>query len=223
MPFSKWVAVAMTVAQCAIILHVWFDNMLWQALVTEVRKEVKRLQEELEAAKVCHCQFIFPPFRVLNCSVQSRIGEAESALIVAREKNERELKEVKRELVERLDRIQSSVRVESSARREEVERIQKQYTREIHDIQELEAAETVSRMDDVSLVRGRLEVLEHQEVKAAERAQLLIFEQLRQLRRMIQVETEERLVEEEKVAGSLEEYASVIKKGLKIVNKNDHK
>jgi hypothetical protein len=40
---------------------------------------------------------------------------------------------------------------------------------------------------------------------------------------MIQVETEERLVEEEKVAGSLEEYASVIKKGLKIVNKNDHK
>ena len=159
----------------------------------------------------------------LNFHLQSRIGEAESALIVAREKNERELKEVKRELVERLDRIQSSVRVESSARREEVERIQKQYAREIHDIQELEAAETVSRMDDVSLVRGRLEVLEHQEVKAAERAQLLIFEQLRQLRRMIQVETEERLVVEEKVAGSLEEYASVIKKGLKIVNKNDHK
>jgi hypothetical protein len=154
---------------------------------------------------------------------QGRIGEAESALIVAREKNERELKEVKKELVERLDRIQSSVRVESSARREEVERIQKQYAREIHDIQELEAAETVSRMDDVSLVRGRLEVLEHQEVKAAERAQLLIFEQLRQLRRMIQVETEERLVEEEKVAGSLEEYAGVIKKGLKIVNKNDYK
>jgi hypothetical protein len=195
-----------------------------QALVTEVRKEVKRLQEELEAAKVRPCPHTAPPLLFpLNSHLQSRIGEAESALIVAREKNERELKEVKRELVERLDRIQSSVRVESSARREEVERIQKQYAREIHDIQELEAAETVSRMDDVSLVRGRLEVLEHQEVKAAERAQLLIFEQLRQLRRMIQVETEERLVEEEKVAGSLEEYASVIKKGLKIVNKNDHK
>jgi hypothetical protein len=38
-----------------------------QALVTEVRKEVKRLQEELEAAKVprCNCRFtLFSAFTV---------------------------------------------------------------------------------------------------------------------------------------------------------------
>jgi histidinol-phosphate/aromatic aminotransferase/cobyric acid decarboxylase-like protein len=58
MPFSKWVASA----QCAIILHMCFDNKLRQALVTEVRKEVKRLQEELEAAKVRHCYSFPRPF-----------------------------------------------------------------------------------------------------------------------------------------------------------------
>lgn len=45
----------------------------------------------------------------------------------------------------------------------------------------------------------RLEVLEHEEIKAGERAQLKIFEQLRELRRVLQLEKEARLAEEDKV------------------------
>ena len=52
----------------------------------------------------------------------------------------------------------------------------------------------------------RLEVLEHEEMKAGERVQLKIFEQLRELRRVLQLEKEARLVEEDKVRVVLEEY-----------------
>jgi hypothetical protein len=45
----------------------------------------------------------------------------------------------------------------------------------------------------------RLEVLEHEEIKAGERAQLKIFEQLRELRRVLQLEKEARIAEEDKV------------------------
>ena len=45
----------------------------------------------------------------------------------------------------------------------------------------------------------RLEVLEHEEIKAGERAQLKIFEQLLELRRVLQLEKEARIAEEDKV------------------------
>ena len=42
-------------------------------------------------------------------------------------------------------------------------------------------------------------MLEHEEIKAGERAQLKIFEQLRELRRVLQLEKEARIAEEDKV------------------------
>ena len=103
-----------------------------------------------------------------------------SNLCRCRETSERELKEVRMELVERLDRIQAAVRVEQRVRREEDEKIDKKFKAEVVEIESVIRAETVAREDDVRLVRGRLDVLEHQEIKAAERAQLQIFEQVRQ-------------------------------------------
>ena len=49
-----------------------------------------------------------------------------------------------------------------------------------------------------------------------------IFEQLRELRRVLQLEKEARIAEEDKVRVVLEEYQIALQQGLKIVNKSDY-
>ena len=74
-----------------------------EALTKQMQTMFRELKADIEAAK-------------------ERLGETEKKLVEVREKNERELKACKLELVERLDRIQAGMRVESKTRREEDER-----------------------------------------------------------------------------------------------------
>jgi hypothetical protein len=125
-------------------------------------------------------------------------------------------------LVERLDRIQAGMRVESKTRREEDEKTAKHLTAEIALLKDAVKKEKLVREDENKLIVQRLEVLEHEEIKAGERAQLKIFEQLRELRRVLQLEKEARIAEEDKVRVVLEEYQVALQQGLKIVNKSDY-
>mmetsp|Transcript_85151 Transcript_85151/g.227149 ORF Transcript_85151/g.227149 Transcript_85151/m.227149 type:complete len:151 (-) Transcript_85151:7-459(-) len=142
-------------------------------------------------------------------------------LTEVREKNERDLKACKLELSERLDRIQAGMRVESKTRREEDEKTSKYLLKEIAAVRESVKAESIVREDEIKLLAQRLEVLEHEEIKAGERAQLKIFEQLRELRRVLQLEKEARLAEEDKVKVVMEEFGVALQSGLKIVNRSD--
>lgn len=61
-------------------------------------------------------------FRELKADIEAakeRLGETENKLVEVREKNERDLKACKLELVERLDRIQAGIRAEGKTRRGE--------------------------------------------------------------------------------------------------------
>lgn len=69
-----------------------------EALVHQMQTSFKELQDDIEAAK-------------------ERLGETEIKLAEVREKNERDLKAAKLELVERLDRVQAGIRAESKTRR----------------------------------------------------------------------------------------------------------
>jgi len=174
-----------------------------EALVHQMQVSFKELKKDIEAAK-------------------GRLEETETKLIEVREKNERELKACKLELCERLDRIQAGMRVESKTRREEDEKTAKHLTAEIALLKEAVRKEKIVREDENKLIVQRLEVLEHEEIKAGERAQLKIFEQLRELRRVLQLEKEARIAEEDKVRVVLEEYQVALQQGLKIVNKSDY-
>uniref|UniRef100_A0A7S0EYJ3 Uncharacterized protein n=1 Tax=Hanusia phi TaxID=3032 RepID=A0A7S0EYJ3_9CRYP len=174
-----------------------------EALVHQMQVNFKELKKDIEAAK-------------------ERLEETETKLIEVREKNERELKACKLELVERLDRIQAGMRVESKTRREEDEKTAKHLAAEIALLKDAVRKEKIVREDENKLIVQRLEVLEHEEIKAGERAQLKIFEQLRELRRVLQLEKEARIAEEDKVRVVLEEYQVALQQGLKIVNKSDY-
>ena len=174
-----------------------------ESLTKQMQTMFKELKSDIEAAK-------------------ERLGETESKLIEVRDKNERELKACKLELVERLDRIQAGMRVESKTRREEDEKTAKHLTTEIALLKDAVKKEKLVREDENKLIVQRLEVLEHEEIKAGERAQLKIFEQLRELRRVLQLEKEARIAEEDKVRIVLEEYQVALQQGLKIVNKSDY-
>jgi len=178
------------------------DNVQ-EALVLQMQTSFRELKADIEAAK-------------------ERLGETEVKLEEVREKNERELKACKLELVERLDRIQSGMRVESKTRRDEDEKTAKFIKAELVVLKEAVKKEKLVREDENKLIVQRLEVLEHEEIKAGERAQLKIFEQLRELRRVLQLEKEARLSEEDKVKIVLEEYQVALQQGLKIVNKSDY-
>mmetsp|Transcript_67996 Transcript_67996/g.167964 ORF Transcript_67996/g.167964 Transcript_67996/m.167964 type:complete len:281 (+) Transcript_67996:45-887(+) len=174
-----------------------------EALAHQMQVSFRELKADIEAAK-------------------ERLGETETKLVEVREKNERDLKACKLELVERLDRIQAGIRAESKTRREEDEKTAKHLTKEIALLKDAVKVEKIIREDENKLLAQRLEVLEHEEIKAGERAQLKIFEQLRELRRVLQLEKEARLVEEDKVRVVLEEYQVALQEGLKRVNKSDY-
>jgi len=174
-----------------------------ESLIHQMQTNFRELKADIEAAK-------------------ERLGETERKLVEVREKNERELKACKLDLVERLDRIQAGMRVESKTRRDEDEKTSKYLTQEVVLLKDAVKKEKLVREDENKLIVQRLEVLEHEEIKAGERAQLKIFEQLRELRRVLQLEKEARLVEEDKVRIVLEEYQIALQQGLKIVNKSDY-
>ncbi len=71
-----------------------------EALVHQMQTSFKELKADIHEAK-------------------ERLGETERKLVEVREKNERDLKACKLELVERLDRIQAGIRAESKTRRGE--------------------------------------------------------------------------------------------------------
>jgi hypothetical protein len=121
-----------------------------------------------------------------------------------------------------IDATQAGMRVESKTRRDEDEKTAKFIKAELAVLKEAVVKEKLVREDDNKLIVQRLEVLEHEEIKAGERAQLKIFEQLRELRRVLQLEKEARLAEEDKVKVVLEEYQVALQQGLKIVNKSDY-
>lgn len=105
---------------------------------------------------------------------------------------------------------------------EEDEKTSKHIKAEIALLKDAVKVEKVIREDENKLITQRLEVLEHEEIKAGERAQLKVFEQLRELRRVLQLEKEARLAEEDKVRVVLEEYQVALQEGLKIVNKSEY-
>jgi hypothetical protein len=121
-----------------------------------------------------------------------------------------------------IDATQAGMRVESKTRRDEDEKTAKFIKAELAVLKEAVVKEKLVREDENKLIVQRLEVLEHEEIKAGERAQLKIFEQLRELRRVLQLEKEARLAEEDKVKVVLEEYQVALQQGLKIVNKSDY-
>jgi hypothetical protein len=121
-----------------------------------------------------------------------------------------------------IDATQAGMRVESKTRRDEDEKTAKFIKAELAVLKEAVVKEKLVREDENKLIVQRLEVLEHEEIKAGERAQLKIFEQLRELRRVLQLEKEPRLAEEDKVKVVLEEYQVALQQGLKIVNKSDY-
>jgi len=150
------------------------------------------------------------------------VGDAERQLTEAREENETAMAAVKEEMNGRIDQVERSLVEQSKKRRVTDELTKKKYLAMIDDIQKIQVQQTIKREDEVRLCKGRLEVLEHDEVKAGERAQLQLFEILRRLRRELQLETEARVTEEQKVTGTLEEYAVALQQGLLIVNRNDY-
>eukprot|EP00961_Rhodomonas_salina_P138747 1866663-Rhodomonas_salina.1 len=163
----------------------------------------KLAQTRLDTVQEALVQQMQSCFRELKTDIESakeRLGETERKLVEVREKNERELKACKLDLGERLDRIQAGMRVEAKTRREEDEKTAKHLTSEISLLKDAVKKEKLVREDENKLIIQRLEVLEHEEIKAGERAQLKIFEQLRELRRVLQLEKEARLVEEDKVS-----------------------
>ena len=185
----------------------------------------KLAQTRLDTVQEALTKQMTTMFRELKADIEAakeRLGETERKLVEVREKNERELKACKLELVERLDRIQAGMRVESKTRREEDEKTAKHLTAEIALLKDVVKKEKLVREDENKLIVQRLEVLEHEEIKAGERAQLKIFEQLRELRRVLQLEKEARIAEEDKVRVVLEEYQIALQQGLKIVNKSDY-
>ena len=91
-----------------------------------------------------------------------------------------------------IDATQAGMRVESKTRRDEDEKTAKFIKAELAVLKEAVVKEKLVREDENKLIVQRLEVLEHEEIKAGERAQLKIFEQLRELRRVLQLEKEAR-------------------------------
>ena len=185
----------------------------------------KLAQTRLDTVQEALTKQMTTMFRELKTDIEAakeQLDATERKLVEVREKNERELKECKLELVERLDRIQAGMRVESKTRREEDEKTAKHMTAEIALLKDAVKKEKLVREDENKLIVQRLEVLEHEEIKAGERAQLKIFEQLRELRRVLQLEKEARIAEEDKVRVVLEEYQVALQQGLKIVNKSDY-
>ena len=185
----------------------------------------KLAQTRLDTVQEALTKQMTTMFRELKADIEAateRLTQTEEKLVEVREKNERELKACKLELVERLDRIQAGMRVESKTRREEDEKTAKHMTAEIALLKDAVKKEKLVREDENKLIVQRLEVLEHEEIKAGERAQLKIFEQLRELRRVLQLEKEARIAEEDKVRVVLEEYQVALQQGLKIVNKSDY-
>ncbi|KAJ1468973.1 hypothetical protein T484DRAFT_2210512 [Baffinella frigidus] len=108
------------------------DNVQ-EALVLQMQTSFRELKADIEAAK-------------------ERLGETEVKLEEVREKNERELKACKLELVERLDRIQSGMRVESKTRRDEDEKTAKFIKAELVVLKEAVKKEKLVREDENKLI-----------------------------------------------------------------------
>jgi len=104
-----------------------------EALTKQMQTMFRELKTDIEAAK-------------------DRLGETERKLVEVREKNERELKACKLELVERLDRIQAGMRIESKTRREEDEKTAKHMTAEIALLKDAVKKEKLVREDENKLI-----------------------------------------------------------------------
>ncbi len=73
--------------------------------------------DTVQEALVVQMQMLFKELKTDIHEAKERLGETEKKLVEVREKNERDLKACKLELVERLDRIQAGIRTESKTRR----------------------------------------------------------------------------------------------------------
>jgi hypothetical protein len=173
---------------------------VYKSLLNRINAGIAELEKKLKAA-------------------EDRLTEAELALKKAREDSIRELAELKHEVHLRMDKIQEAVKLESFTRREEDAKLHKLMVLEVQQRKEQCEKEVIIRQEEIKALQERCLKLEHEEMKASERAMIQLFEELKDLRKDLAKEKEERKVADDKFKLIVQDVSATVQKGLKIVNK----